>query len=109
MLTQTLVSSAKFMKLMLCSQLSCSKLHEDQLKIDMTPLEGTMLSFINEFLKPYQIQADKDQITFELELINKIPREACTDWVLYAEILFHLIQNATKFTPKGGHIKIRIS
>ena len=58
-----------------------------------------MLSFIGEFLKPYQIQADKNQITFELEIINEIPREACTDWVLYAEILFHLIQNAFKFTP----------
>ena len=75
----------------------------------MTPLEDTMLTFIDEYLKPYHVQALKTQITFEFEIINKIPDHTCTDWILYSEILFHLIQNAFKFTPKGGHIKLRIS
>jgi len=68
-----------------------------------------MLKFIDEFLKPYQVQAHKTQINLEFEIINKIPEHVCADWVLYSEILFHLIQNAFKFTPKGGQIKLRIS
>ena len=45
----------------------------------------------------------------DLEITNKIPKETCTDWIIYTQILFHLIQNAFKFTQQGGRIKIRVS
>ena len=80
----SLASSAKFMRLMLCSQLSCTMLHEDQLQVDMKPLDDTMLTFIEEFLQPYHVQARKTQISLEVEIINKIPEHCCTDWVLYS-------------------------
>ena len=44
---------------MLCSQLSCTMLHEDQLQVDMKPLEDTMLTLIETFLQPYHVQARK--------------------------------------------------
>ena len=56
---KSLTSSAKFMKMMLCSQLSSMKLQSDQLCINMKPLSDTMLQFIDKFLEPYKIQAQK--------------------------------------------------
>lgn len=69
---------------MLCSQLSCTMLHEDQLQVDMKPLEDTMLSFIEKFLQPYHVQARKTHITFEFEIVNQIPEHVSTDWVIYS-------------------------
>jgi len=37
---------------------------------------------------------------------NLIPHWVCSDWTLYRQILFHLIQNAIKFNSEGGSIKI---
>ena len=33
----------------------------------------------------------------------------CTDWKIYEEIIFHLIQNAIKFNKFGGSIVIDLS
>ena len=39
---------------------------------------------------------------------NTIPDEIYSDWQIYTEILFHVIQNAFKFTNKDGEIKISV-
>ena len=45
-------------------------------------------------------------MTFQIK--NKIPEEIYADWQIYTEILFHLIQNAFKFSKKGWEIKISV-
>ena len=51
----------------------------------------------------------KEELTIELIVANKIPNDIFTDWQIYSEVLFHLMQNAVKFSQKGGHIKLTVS
>ena len=68
-----------------------------------------MMEFIKEFTSPYFIQAKKGQLVIELVLVNEIPEGICTDWNIYQEILFHIMQNAVKFSKKKGRIQIMLS
>ena len=38
-----------------------------------------------------------------------MPSWACTDWKLYEQILYHLVQNSVKFNQENGSIKIILS
>ena len=60
-------------------------------------------------MQPYKILATRDNKKLSLELTNAIPDDICVDWTLYSEILFHLVQNALKFTQKGGKLTLRVS
>ena len=40
---------------------------------------------------------------------NLIPHWACTDWEIYKETLFHVLQNAIKFNNDNGTVKIVVS
>ena len=44
-----------------------------------------------------------------LLLKNQIPSDLNCDWQVYSQILFHLIQNAVKFSSDGGEIKINVA
>ena len=55
------------------------------------------------------MQARKKELNIELIVANEIPLEICTDWQIYSEVLFHLMQNAFKFSHKGGKVKITVS
>ena len=79
------------MKLMICSQISCTRLRADQLQINMDPLNNSVQEFITQFMQPYMILAKRDQKRFSLELTNHIPSTICVDWTLYSEILYHLV------------------
>jgi len=57
----------------------------------------------------YQIHAKKLGLRIELVLANEIPKDLCLEWNIYTEILFHLMQNAVKFSDKGGLIRLTLS
>ena len=49
------------------------------------------------------------QLKIRLLIANEIPDEICADWSIYGEILFHVMQNAVKFSRKDGTITIVLS
>lgn len=91
-------SSAKFMKLMLCSQVSKVKHSMRQLWLNLVPLEQPISAMFAQFLQPYQPQANQKGLKVTLKFNNEIPWNLCSDWQLYSEILFHILQNAIKFS-----------
>ena len=42
-------------------------------------------------------------------LLNDFPKTACMDWTIYCEILFHIMQNAIKFSRRESFIRLTIS
>jgi len=44
-----------------------------------------------------------------LKLANNVPNDLCTDWTVYCQILFHLMQNAFKFNQVDGEVIITVS
>ena len=72
-----------------------------QLRTEICDLEEQVLTVVHAF-KP---QADKKNIT--LEHVTNLPRELVyTDDVNFRKVLSALVDNAIKFTPEGGHVKI---
>ena len=41
--------------------------------------------------------------------MNELPEELYSDWTVYSQILFHIIQNAFKFSNPETEIKIFVS
>ena len=69
------------------------------------PLE----EFILDFMKPYQQQVKQKNLKVTLKLTNDMPNELYCDWQIYSEILFHIIQNAFKFSNSEKEIKIFVT
>ena len=97
------------MQKMFCSQLSCVKLCARQLMLQIEVLPGKIEQLILDFIKPWSQQSQLGEISIELLIGNEIPSKICADWDIYEQILFHIIQNAFKFSKKGGTIKLTLS
>ena len=57
-----------------------------------------------DLLKPFEIQAASKSLTLEVRELTEIPDDMFTDWKIYEEILFHLVQNSIKFNKYSGNI-----
>ena len=68
-----------------------------------------MLQMLKHFLRPFYHLLKQRNLKVEIFEVNKIPEWACTDWTIFEQVLFHLVQNAIKFNQDGGLIKISVS
>ena len=60
-------------------------------------------------LQNFQEKADRKQITLELDLrVDQIRDPFCGDRERVEQIVFHLLDNAIKFTPESGKVTLRI-
>ena len=84
-------------------------MQSDELSLRLVPVKKSLVDFIVDQLKPYKIQAKKAMLRIELDVANEIPAGICVDWVVYSEILFHIMQNAVKFSNQSGTIRITTS
>ena len=72
-----------------------------QLRSEICDLEEQVLIVVHAF----KHKADKKNVS--LECVTNLPRELVyTDDVNLRKILSALLDNAVKFTPKGGHVKL---
>ena len=72
-----------------------------QIRKEVCDLEEQVLIVVHA----YKHKADKKNISFEC--VTNLPRELVyTDDVNFRRILSALLDNAIKFTPEGGHVKI---
>jgi len=102
-------SSSILMKLMLGSQNTCVKHALKQLIVGFEPASQSFESVIVEFIGPYASVAKQKSLRVVLRFANEIPDDICVDWQIYHEILFHLMQNAVKFSKSEGEIRITVS
>jgi len=97
------------MKLLLCSQISTVRHTMRELWLSLVPLELSVTDKLTEMLKPYQPQAQQKGLRVVLKFNNPISSAICTNWQIYAEILFHILQNAFKFSKRNGEIHITVN
>ncbi len=81
--------------------LSVSKLEEG--KVENSPEEINLKSFISDIISEMQTLVTNDQKIVQHHSGNEI---ACLDKKSLKNILFNLVSNAIKFTPKDGMIEI---
>jgi len=81
------------------------KLEERELKLDLTA--GDMVSFIKEVVESFRDISERRQIGFSFT--SSLDRYYTSfDRDKIERILFNLLSNAFKFTPKGGRIALSI-
>ena len=102
-------SSAQIMQHMIMSQMSQTKLNTKMLVMKFTPQVKPVADIVLEFLKPFNYQFLDKALKVDVIEANPIPSWACTDWKLYEQILYHLVQNSVKFNQENGSIKIILS
>ena len=71
-------------------------------------LEKTIPDMLQEFMKPYLQPIIQSNLRVSLKVLNDLPETINCDWKLYQEILFHIIQNAVKFSNPGSEIVISV-
>lgn len=72
-------------------------------------LEGAKVrDFIRDFQREYRTPEDKANIGWSISVSPKVDEAMVWDWGLLRKALRCLIDNAFKFTPDGGHIKLSV-
>lgn len=107
--TRLIWSSAQTLNLMITSQMSHTKLNMNQLVPKYSPLQNTIAAMVMSFLKPFYHSLSQASLKIEVTEANLIPNWVQTDWDVYMETLFHLVQNAIKFSRPSGLIRIIVS
>jgi len=82
------------------------KLERHKVQLDNQPIDFT--SFLAELENLSGLQAQQKGLTFVMESTLPIPHKVVTDGTRLRQILWNLISNAVKFTPKGGQVTVRI-
>ncbi|UPK72248.1 two-component regulator propeller domain-containing protein [Chitinophaga filiformis] len=81
------------------------KLEEQELKLNLT--QGDIVSFIGEVVELFKDISDRRHINFSFtSALSSF--HTCFDRDKIERILFNLLSNAFKFTPKGGQISLNI-
>ena len=94
---------------MIKSQLSHTKLNTKMLYCKFSASTQPPSQLILDFLRPFYHSLEPKHLRVEVVEATAIPEWACTDWDLYRETLFHLLQNAIKFNKDNGLIQIVLS
>ncbi|MCS3433230.1 aerobic respiration two-component sensor histidine kinase ArcB [Klebsiella sp. BIGb0407] len=82
------------------------KLERHKVQLDNQPIDFT--SFQAELENLSGLQAQQKGLTFVMEPELPVPHKVVTDGTRLRQILWNLISNAVKFTPKGGQVTVRI-
>jgi len=82
------------------------KLERHKVQLDNQQIDFT--SFLAELENLSGLQAQQKGLTFVMEPTLPVPHKVVTDGTRLRQILWNLISNAVKFTPKGGQVKVRI-
>lgn len=85
------------MQHMIMSQMSQTKINMKMLMVEFQKPANSITKTVLEFLLPFTQLLQAKNLKVEVIEANYIPSWACTDWNLFAQILFHLVQNAIKF------------
>lgn len=74
-------------------------------KMEVIPQLFSLDSVINDVVRLYKVQADEKKIVLESELSPDLP-DVYADPDRTAQVLNNLVNNAIKFTPESGMVKV---
>lgn len=82
------------------------KLERRKVQLDNQPVDFT--SFLADLENLSGLQAQQKGLSFVMDPTLPLPHKVVTDGTRLRQILWNLISNAVKFTPKGGRVTVRI-
>ncbi len=86
--------------------LDYSKIEADKLDIENTPFE--ISEVIGKMLNLVQIKADEKHLGLSVHIDERVPARLVGDPLRISQVLINLANNAVKFTPAGGSIKVLV-
>ncbi|OAT29778.1 aerobic respiration control sensor protein [Buttiauxella brennerae ATCC 51605] len=82
------------------------KLERRKVQLDNQPIDFT--SFLADLENLSGLQAQQKGLKLEMNPTLPLPHKVVTDGTRLRQILWNLISNAVKFTPKGGLVAVRV-
>ncbi len=82
------------------------KLERHKVQLDNQQVDFT--SFLADLENLSGLQAQQKGLAFVMEPALPLPHKVVTDGTRLRQILWNLISNAVKFTPKGGQVTVRV-
>ncbi|WP_336818813.1 aerobic respiration two-component sensor histidine kinase ArcB [Cedecea sp. MMO-103] len=82
------------------------KLERRKVQLDNQPVDFT--SFLADLENLSGLQAQQKGLSFVMDPALPLPHKVVTDGTRLRQILWNLISNAVKFTPKGGLVTVRV-
>lgn len=82
------------------------KLERHKVQLDNQPIDFT--SFLADLENLSGLQAQQKGLIFVMEPTLPVPHKVVTDGTRLRQILWNLISNAVKFTPKDGQVRVRV-
>ena len=86
--------------------LDVSRIVSGKLRVDIQPCE--LADVINAGVNATRTAADARGITLDVRLDPAASGASC-DSVRIQQVVWNLVSNAVKFTPKGGHVHVTLS
>lgn len=103
---QRILRNAQKVNRLIDDILEITRLAANEIPLKIQPIEAT--SCLSAIFKEYEMEAEKNNIAFQLE--QRLPDSLVvhTDTEKLERILDNLLQNALKFTPQGGNITLEL-
>lgn len=76
-------------------------------EIPLTRQPTDLAALVREIVQDQQAEAERAELTMEVETPGRLPTVE-TDPRRVQEIVRNLVSNALKYTPEGGHVKVRV-
>ncbi len=86
--------------------LDISALESGNVKIKKEPM--SILTLVNDISATYHDICLNKGLDFKIEIVGDISQKVKGDSVRLSQILMNLLSNATKFTPEGGEVKLKV-
>jgi len=87
--------------------LDAARLQSDRFKLEVAPFPLGPL--VTDIIDTFEPQATQAGVKLELSLPERLAREPVLgDQRRLSQVLFNLLSNALKFTPAGGHVRVRV-
>jgi signal transduction histidine kinase/ligand-binding sensor domain-containing protein len=104
---ETVKSSADSLLAIVNDILDFSKIEARKLTIERTTFR--LRKELEDLVRPVAVRAQQKELAFESRVDSTIPDQVCGDPLRLRQIVLNLLDNAVKFTPKGGRIGLDVS
>ena len=78
-------------------------------KMILEKTEITLQDLVKSLLNTFELRLEEKELTLNTQYDKKIPKQLLGDPVRFNQILFNLIDNAIKFSNKGGLIGVTVN
>ena len=99
-------SSGDLLLFLLNDIIDIAKIEEGKIPIEKAPFH--LREAIGDAISPFKFKANEKGLSFKIEFDETLPDNVVGDYHRFAQVLINLVNNAIKFTEKGG-IKVSIS